>query len=334
MKNMARAGVRTFRSGNTYAAITADGFSKNQYHVRLFSRRGGGPVYFLQESGCAARSAHEAASMAFDVWSQRHPEDIEASDDDAEVIVREVTDLSRVTALDGLGAFDPKVIEGGFAKKKPEDVLPSDPRDLAEWERGFHSALESKPSDRVVLGPTVATPLQHLSREWRAGYEAGRRVRGKLWLEQVVLAFIKKKRRNIETAQQEMNQRIREQALRTMREVQGPAREAMPRRGSGGPAQPYKRVIETFATSYAPAHTTRTPGGKGYFSLWIDPSGRTLYSYGQPIATKKDLAGTTVYVDPRTFSRTSSRQQSYLRFRLQHHGWEIIERELSVDGEG
>jgi hypothetical protein len=100
-----------------------------------------------------------------------------------------------------------------------------------------------------------------------------------------------------------------------------------------GPALPWKQVIHHFAVSNDhPAHTTKTPQGRGWYSLWIARG--TIYSYDQPLATKRSLndnpgRGSVVYMDPRTFSRTTTKFQNQLRYKLEMAGWRIELREFA-----
>jgi hypothetical protein len=112
--NSDRSGVRTFRSGNIYAVVTA-GSGRHGYHVRLFSRRGG-VVHPVKDDGeRGAGSAPDAAFAAMRDHSGMNPQDFVFEKDErgwpdfSRPLVREVTDYSRTVALDGLGSLTTKL---------------------------------------------------------------------------------------------------------------------------------------------------------------------------------------------------------------------------------
>lgn len=112
MANPDRSGSRTFRSGNIYAVVTAGSSGRQSYRIRLFSRRGDGPIRQVKDDGeRGASSAHDAAFAAMRDHAGTHPnefvfeQDVAGWPDFSRPLLREVTDYSRTVALDGLGSI-------------------------------------------------------------------------------------------------------------------------------------------------------------------------------------------------------------------------------------
>lgn len=222
---------------------------------------------------------------------------------------------------DGLDAFDPKVIEGGLVPGKDTDaVMPSNPAGMREFHAGFRAALTAAPRRGGGDDPAA---IHSYPPAWRAGYATGRRTRGSLWLEVMIEAIIK---RRLAAMEKRVRAAERESTQRHATSGQADAAWTAHFKRKGGPALPYRMVIERFVTTNKPAHTTKTPDGRGYHSLWISPDGQMLYSYGQPIAKK--VGTLRAVVDPRKFSLTTTRQQGHLLYRLRLHGWMVSEQLL------
>lgn len=214
-----------------------------------------------------------------------------------------------------LDAFNPQVIEGGNPKPDYAAAVPHDAPGILEWLAGFDAAINSAPG-AVYIARKV----------WRAGYATGHQTRNKLWLEHVIRAHMTQRLRAIKQNSQRCSVSAEHAALLYEQQA-GTA--TMPGARKGGPVLPYRQVIEWYAKSLRPAHTTKTPKGGGFYSLWIKDG--VLYSYRQPLARK----GVNGYVtmDPRDFSQTTTRQQHYLRRQLGEAGWLIIEKNLDATGD-
>lgn len=121
MANPDRSGVRTFRSGAMYVAVTA-GAEPKTYCVSLYTRftLDAGAVRFVRRHCVPAESAPQAAKILFDdvvmrglmtdtLWYETGPDE---SLSFSKVRFVEITDYSRAVALDG-------PVGGNMSTKRP-----------------------------------------------------------------------------------------------------------------------------------------------------------------------------------------------------------------------
>jgi hypothetical protein len=233
-----------------------------------------------------------------------------------------------------LDAFDPKVHKGGRGAQIP---LPNNLDKLRQWEIGFEAGIEQRV---IYTQRDDGSPVVHFhpatrsgyTKEWLDGRAVGVEVRNRLGSEEVVRAIIMQQRRMLLAEAREKLRNTPQFSSSSSKAVRHG--EKMPPPRYGGERMRGRDVAKLFAETGSPAHTTKTPGGRGYYSLWIGQDGDRIYSYRQELARKEQGSHSghpdpgTVYMDPRTFSKTTTKFQTWIGVELRRAGWRVVFRNL------
>jgi hypothetical protein len=234
--------------------------------------------------------------------------DWEDLDDPRLAVVEDDFVSVRPHALAGLDVFDPKVIIGERVEDREEiPPMPDSGEELQEFVRGFHTARSNIRPSEVFYEATKA---------WQQGYMlAWRLIREGHYA-------------NLERVDQALSLRL----LRDRGVIRKPRASGYPitgRQGSGYGTAFFRHGRRVTAKQLYKLYALSTEAYRTAYGLSTD--GVTLYSYDQPIAQKIDLMDPKTklaYVDPRVFSRTTTRHQNEVIYALGITGWVIQRKEL------